>query len=93
MSSNVLGSINWAAIGASVLLAFAISFVWYGLLFSKAWTRALGISVGDIQDLKMGVVAPYLTALVTYVVLGVGMAMLVTGWTFARCRMGWRSAC
>jgi hypothetical protein len=77
VSFGAFSEINWLAIGACVLLSFGISFVWYVILFQKPWLRALGIRAEDVRDLQMGTVAPYATALVTYVVLGTVTALFV----------------
>lgn len=77
MSAEVLAHLNWLGIGAGVLFAFMVSFVWYAILFQKPWLKALGIRVEDIEDLQMGKAAAYVTALLSYVVLGVVMAMLI----------------
>ncbi|MDQ3400319.1 MAG: DUF1761 domain-containing protein [Chloroflexota bacterium] len=38
----MLESVNWVGVGAAVIAAFILGFVWYGPLFSRPWMRELG---------------------------------------------------
>jgi hypothetical protein len=37
-------SVNWLALLASCIAAYAIGFIWYGPLFGKAWMKLSGIT-------------------------------------------------
>lgn len=74
---EVVSGIQWLLVGAGVLAAFLLSFLWYAVLFQKPWMRALGIRLEDVHELQMSKLAPYVTALISYVVLGVVTAVLV----------------
>ncbi len=34
--------VNWIAVAVSFVLVYGIGFLWYGVLFTRAWTAALG---------------------------------------------------
>jgi hypothetical protein len=74
---EVVSGIQWLLVGAGVLAAFLLSFLWYAVLFQKPWMRALGIRLEDVHELQMAKFAPYVTALISYVVLGVVTSVLV----------------
>ena len=37
-----MGAVNWLAVLLGTLVFFAVGAVWYGVLFGRAWQRALG---------------------------------------------------
>lgn len=47
-------AINWLAVIAASLIAFAIGFVWYGPLFGKPWMASAGLSEEDVKNGNMG---------------------------------------
>ena len=44
-----LGALNWLAVVASALSAFALGALWYGPLFGRAWRALSGLTDADIQ--------------------------------------------
>lgn len=46
-------AINWLAVIAAVLSAFAVGFAWYGPLFSKAWMVEAGMTEEKIAQGNM----------------------------------------
>ncbi len=71
MSAATFLAMNPWAILVGVLASFFVSFVWYGLVFQKAWLAALGISAADLEDMRLGKTTPFVVAGLTYAVLGV----------------------
>lgn len=71
-------AIDWSPVALGVVAAFLFSAVWYGVLFQHAWLRALGIRLEDIDDLQLPMAPAFLMAAVSYVVLGVVLALLVS---------------
>lgn len=45
-------NIFWPAIGAGVLTAMVIGFVWYGPLFGKAWAKEVGVDMSQKPPAK-----------------------------------------
>lgn len=45
-------SLNWPAVGASVLANMVVGFVWYGPLFGKAWAKELGLDMSKKPPAK-----------------------------------------
>lgn len=73
------------AILLSVIVYMAIGFVWYGPLFSKAWTSMNGMTPEMIaatpkekmmRGMMTGMVTSFITGLVISIVLGRGMQIL-----------------
>lgn len=44
MVNEVVVNVNWIAVIVSAVVAYALGFVWYGLLFGKQWASGLAIS-------------------------------------------------
>ena len=61
--------LNWLAIFVATAVAFVLGGIWYGPLFGKAWTRAIGKSESDIKPSATPFVISFVTALVTAIVL------------------------
>lgn len=47
----MIGDINIVAVIAATLWSFFVGFLWYGVLFSKAWQKATGISWDDTSGM------------------------------------------
>jgi hypothetical protein len=64
--------IPWLAVLVATLAGFALGAVWYGPLFGKAWTRALGLSPDQMARISPTVAygATFAWALLTATVLG-----------------------
>jgi hypothetical protein len=77
MSAATFLAMNPWAILVGVLASFFVSFVWYGLVFQKAWLAALGISAADLEDMRLGKTTPFVVAGLTYAVLGVVTGLFV----------------
>lgn len=41
--------LNWLVILASALIPLVIGYLWYGLLFDKAWMKATGLTVEQVE--------------------------------------------
>jgi hypothetical protein len=79
-----LAGINWIAVIVGVILANVLGFVWYGPLFGKPWTRAIGKSPEEMQGSPMMYAVTVIASLITMVVLAAsvqafGSATLVEG--------------
>jgi hypothetical protein len=46
---------NWLAVGLGTVAFFAVGAIWYGMVFSKAWQAAVGLSE---EQLKAGANMP-----------------------------------
>lgn len=64
--------VNWLAIGACVVAAMALGFVWYGPLFGKAWMALMGWGDKSPEELK----AMQAAAMPAYGVMAVGAAVM-----------------
>ncbi|HZV00630.1 MAG TPA: DUF1761 domain-containing protein [Planctomycetota bacterium] len=66
-------TINWLAVGASVLASFALGNVWYGAIFRNAWCRAMGLGQGNkpsgAEIAKGSVLNVFATFLMAFVLL------------------------
>jgi hypothetical protein len=73
----MLESVNWVGVGAAVVAAFILGFLWYGPLFAKPWMRELGKTPEDISSqgselgpiLGMQLVATVITATVLALII------------------------
>ena len=39
--------LNWLAIGACVIAAMPVGFLWFGPVFGKAWAKEMGMNIDD----------------------------------------------
>ena len=66
-------TINWLAVGASVLASFALGNVWYGAIFRNAWGRAMGFTDANkptgAEIAKGSVLNVFATFLMAFVLL------------------------
>ncbi|MEM9316163.1 MAG: DUF1761 domain-containing protein [Pseudomonadota bacterium] len=70
-----LGNLNWLALVAAAVSAFALGALWYGPLFGRAWQALSGLTDDDI---KSGHPArTYGTAFVLNLVSAFGMSMVI----------------
>jgi hypothetical protein len=68
----MLESVNWVGVIAAAISAFALSAVWYGPLFSRAWLRSLGKTEEELRGgPPLGAVlgAQFVATLITAAVL------------------------
>lgn len=73
----MLEGINWLGVGAAVLAAFFLGFLWYGPIFGQPWMRELGKTQEEMQ--KTGLpLAPVLgTQLVMTIITATVLAMII----------------
>ncbi len=79
-------SINYFAVLVAAVASFLLGFVWYSLLFGKAWQAELGFSDEYIKEGNMGKI--FGSSFVLMIIMALGMAMLVQGHGEAR-EIGW----
>ena len=51
-----MGEINWLPVLLGALAFFLVGAIWYGVLFSKAWQKAAGISDERLQGGNMALI-------------------------------------
>ena len=51
-----MAEINWSAVLLGALAFFLVGAIWYGVLFSKAWQKAAGMSDEKIQSGNMALI-------------------------------------
>ncbi|AXK41830.1 MULTISPECIES: DUF1761 domain-containing protein [Erythrobacter] len=51
-----MGEINWLPVLLGALAFFLVGAIWYGVLFSKAWQKAAGISDEQLQGGNMALI-------------------------------------
>ncbi|MEH6722334.1 MAG: DUF1761 domain-containing protein [Qipengyuania sp.] len=51
-----MAEINWLAVLLGALALFLVGAIWYGVLFSKAWQKAAGMSDEKIQSGNMALI-------------------------------------
>src|SRR4030066_289183 len=66
-----LSVINWLAVIVGARPTNALGFLWYGPLFGKPWTAALGKRPEDVQGSPMMYVVTVVTSLLTMIALAV----------------------
>lgn len=69
-----LAGINWLAVIVGVVVSNALGFLWYGPLFGKAWAKALGKKMEDLQGSPTMYVVTVVASLITMIVLGAAVA-------------------
>jgi len=75
------GGLNWIAIVAATVVAFALGGLWYGPLFGKAWMVALGKTADELDPSPAPFVISAFTALLTCIVLAALINSLdLRGW-------------
>jgi uncharacterized membrane protein len=74
MSLEALGQLNWLAVIVGAVIYFALGAVWYSVLFSKPWQRAVGMSPDQAQAQMSPAI--YAIPLVAYLVMAVAVGML-----------------
>jgi len=72
----MLKGVNWIAVIVAVVLLEGLGMLWYGPLFGKAWTAALGHNV-DMSNQNMMMALGVVNTLIT--VLGLSWLMRRTG--------------
>ena len=82
-----LAALNWWAIIAATVAAFALGGLWYGPMFGKAWLVALGKEEGDLEPSPRPFVIAAVATLVTCIVVAalmqsLGLSGLLTGALF-----------
>src|SRR5207249_4301456 len=76
-----LAKINIWAVLVAALIAFFIGGLWYTALFGKLWVRLHGFSEEKVQQMQAAMSPPLFFGgmLLSYLVLAVAMAVLLTG--------------
>jgi len=71
-----MAEINWLAVLLGALAFFLVGAIWYGVLFSKAWQKAAGMSDEKIQGGNMALIfgLTFLAELVISLTLWHGIA-------------------
>ena len=71
-----MAEINWLAVLLGALAFFLVGAIWYGVLFSKAWQKAVGMSDEKIQSGNMALIfgLTFLAELVISLTLWHGIA-------------------
>ena len=71
-----MAEINWLAVLLGALAFFLVGAIWYGVLFSKAWRKAAGMSDEKIQSGNMALIfgLTFLAELVISLTLWHGIA-------------------
>lgn len=70
--------INYLAVGASALAAFALGALWYSpVLFVKAWQKEVGMSDEDFKNSNM--LKTFGGSLIMMLIMAFGMGLLVQG--------------
>lgn len=51
---EVLGLVNWLAVGAGTVVAFLVGWLWYGpVLFGKKWAEGSGVALGSADEMPV----------------------------------------
>jgi uncharacterized protein DUF1761 len=76
-----LGNVNWWAVLVAGIGAFLVGGVWYTVLFGKLWISLHGYSEAKITEMKANMSPPRFFGgmIVSYLVLAVALALLLTG--------------
>ena len=61
-------TVNYLAIIVAAVASMAVGFVWYGVLFRKAWMQEMGMT-GDMSGMKMSASMAYLIQFVASIVM------------------------
>lgn len=69
-----LAGINWLAVVVGVVVSNGLGFLWYGPLFGKAWVKALGKKMEDLQGSPTLYVVTVVASLITMIVLAAAVA-------------------
>lgn len=72
----LLGNLNWLAVLIATVAYFAIGFLWYTVLFGKAWIRLMGKTREELGSPGPRYAVTVAAELVSAVVLGVLIGML-----------------
>ena len=54
--SEIVAGVNWTAVLAGFVAAYALGFLWYGFLFNRAWSSGHGLS-GPPERLPLAAMA------------------------------------
>ena len=73
-----LGDINWLAVVVAVVVAQVLGFLWYGPLFGKQWTAAVGRTEEEVRAEGPG--AAIVVAVVASLFHAVALALILTTW-------------
>ena len=68
--------LNWWAILAATVAAFALGWLWYGPLFGQTWLAALGKTEEEFEPSAQPFIITFFTTLLTCIVLAALMAGL-----------------
>jgi len=69
-----LKTINWLAVLVAPLASLALGFLWYGLLFAKAWVKASGV---DEEAAKNASPLMYLYSYLLAAVVAIALSMFL----------------
>lgn len=73
---QMLANINWVYLIIGVVAAFALSFVWFAVLFGKTWARLA--EVGKMEDCGPGeMVLPMVGEIVGILAMGIFVHLLL----------------
>ncbi len=61
--------LNWWAVAAATVAAFALGWLWYGPLFGQAWLKALGKTADELEPSPQPFIITFFTTLLTCIVL------------------------
>ena len=77
-----MGHVNWLAVLLGTVVFFAVGALWYGVVFGKAWQKAVGLSD---EQLKTGANMPLIFGLCFLLEL---VVVTMLGHLFARIQPG-----
>lgn len=51
---DAVAGLNWMAVFTATVVAFFVGFLWYGILFQKAWAKGTGVTEEKARESSMG---------------------------------------
>lgn len=81
--------INYLAVVAAAVAAFAIGGLWYSpLLFAKQWMKAHGYTEEQVKEMQKGASKAYAVSILCQLLIALAMTVLVSYLHMTRCVQG-----
>jgi hypothetical protein len=72
-----LHEVNFLAVGAATVLAFALGALWYSpVLFARRWTAAHGFTPAQLEEMPTRATPAYIVSFVSWFVMATVLAMV-----------------
>ena len=71
----VFSEVNYLAVIVAAVLGFGVGAVWYGLLFSKPWQAAVGLTEKDMKE--RGSPLPFVVVIVADLIIAFVLSVLI----------------